>query len=69
VLWTDETNAARTLILVPVGGATLSTTGVYAFPDVQIRVKASTAITVQVALTVGGGSVAYDVGGTIEQLR
>lgn len=69
VTWTDETNTARTYTIVPVGGTTLSATGVFAFPDVQVKVKPSTAVTVQVALTTGTGSIAFDCGATIEKVR
>jgi hypothetical protein len=67
LLWTDETNTARTLVMLPIGGGTLTTTGAFSFPAVDIRVKASTAITLQVALTTGSGSVTYDAGGSIQQ--
>lgn len=70
VAYTDETNTARTIALFPIGvtSASLSTTGVYLFPDVMIRAKAAVAITLAVALTIGAGSVTYDAGGMISQI-
>lgn len=66
--WTDETSTSRTLVMLPVGGATLTTTGAFSFPCVDIRVKISTAISLAVVLTTGTGSVAYDAGGSIMEI-
>lgn len=69
--WTDETNTARTQTFFPQGvtSASLATTGTFVFPTMDIRVKASATITVLTTLAVGGGTITYDVGCTIEQLR
>lgn len=71
VSYTDENSTARTAIFYPVGKTTpgLSTTGNTVFPPIDIRCKASTAITVATTLTTGGGSITYDTGATITQLR
>lgn len=70
VVYTDETNTSRTVLFYPLGltSAALSATGAYTFPDTQIRVKASTTITVSVALTTSLGSITYNAGATIQQL-
>ena len=71
VTWTDETNTSRTQIFYPLGSTTpgLSVTGANGFPTVDIRVKASTAITVATVLTTGTGSITYDAGASIIQLK
>jgi hypothetical protein len=68
--WTDETSTAQTLSLVPAGAATanLAATGTYQFSPVDVRGKIGIAVTVKVILSTGGGSVAYDAGGSIMQL-
>lgn len=67
--YTDENNVPRTASMFPMGltSASLTATGAFQFPSFDIRVKASTAITVVATFT--GVSVAFDVGGEIEQLR
>jgi hypothetical protein len=69
--WIDETNTARTQNFVVMGATTpdLSVTGAYPFPAMEIRAKAGTAIRIATVLVSGTGTVTYDVGGTIEQLR
>lgn len=71
IVWTDETSTTRTVSLFANGLSTVSlaATGVYLFSPVDVRVKANTSITLQVILTTGAGSVAYDVGGEIIQVR
>ncbi len=70
VTWTDENSNSQTQIFFPMGttSASLGTTGFTAFPTADIRVKASTTITVSTVLAVGAGSVTYDVGATIQKL-
>jgi hypothetical protein len=70
VAWTDETNASRTQIFFPMGTtvAGIGATGFTPFPTADIRVKASTTITVSTVLTTGSGSIGYDVGASIMQL-
>lgn len=71
VTWTDETNTSRTQTFAVMGTTTpnLSSTGFYPFNEAEIRVKASTTITVATVLTTGIGSITYDVGATIQKLR
>lgn len=70
VTYTDETNTSQTEIFYPQGltSASLATTGNYTFPTMDIRVKASTTITLKTVLTTGAGSITYDAGGSIEYL-
>lgn len=67
--YTDENNVPRTANMFPMGltSASLTATGAFQFSSFELRAKASTAITV--VATFVGVSVAFDVGGTIEQLR
>lgn len=71
VSWTDENSASRTQIFYPMGATSpgLGVTGFVAFPTADIRAKASTSILVDAVLTTGIGSITYDVGGTLQQLR
>lgn len=68
VAYTDETGASRTQAFVPEGltSGVLSTTGAYAFPPLQIRVKASTTITVKTTQVFAGTSITFNAGGLIE---
>lgn len=70
VTYTDETNTSQTEIFYPQGltSASLAATGNYTFPTMDIRVKASTTITLKTVLTTGAGSITYDAGGSIEYL-
>lgn len=69
-VYTDETNTVRTQLFFPQGltSASLATTGAFVFPTMDIRAKAGTNINVITVLTVGGGSITYDVGVTIDSL-
>lgn len=69
--WRDENNNIQQIDMTPNGGANnnLGVVAAFCFPDIQIRVKASTVITIAVVITTGGGSVNYDAGGTVEKLR
>jgi hypothetical protein len=71
VSYTDETSVVRTQTFFMQGltSANLATVGAFTFPTMDIRVKASTTITILTTLAIGGGTLTYDVGGTIEQLR
>lgn len=71
VTYTDENNTAQTALFYGMGStaAGLSAVGNSNFGAMDIRVKASTAITVKTVLTTGTGSITYDVGATISQLR
>ncbi len=72
VTYTDETNASRTLIFYGMGttSAGLTTTGVSNYaPIAEIRVKASTTITLQTLATVTLVGVTYNAGGTIIKIR
>lgn len=70
VTYTDETNASRTQTFFPQGltSANLATVGAFTFPTMDIRVKASSTITVKTVLTVSAGSITYNAGGTITNL-
>ena len=69
ISWTDETSTSRTVDLAPQGtiSPNISGAGVFLLPSHNIRVKASTTITVQVVNT--NGTATYDAGATIEQLK
>lgn len=69
--FTDENNASQTLVFYPMGAtaAGLSTTGFNALSDATIRCKNGTTITIKTVLTTGTGSIAYDVGCQVQQLR
>lgn len=71
VTYTDENNTAQTALFYGMGStsAGLSAIGNSNFGVMDIRVKASTTITVKTTLTTGTGSITYDVGATISQLR
>jgi hypothetical protein len=71
VNYTDENNVTRTAIFYPLGKTTagLNAIGNNSFPSIDIRSRASTTITVTTSLTTGGGSINYDAGATITQLR
>ncbi len=68
VTYTDQNSVGQTVTLYPVGSASanLALVQVYTFPVITIRVKMGTAITVLTILSVGGGTIAYDAGATIE---
>lgn len=67
--YTDETSASRTITFVAMGQtvAGLTAIGETSFPNVDIRAKSGSAITVVSTFT--GTSITYDVGATITQLR
>lgn len=69
VTWTDEASNSRTMIFSPNGvtSVNLSAVGFYSFAVQPIRVKASTAITVSVALTTSIGSILLDAGAFIRK--
>src|ERR1700722_15613897 len=71
VTYTDETNTSRTQAFFPTGVtcANVSTVGAFAFAPINIRGKSGTTITIATTLVTGSGTIAYDVGATIEQLR
>lgn len=71
VVYTDETSTVRTQTFFPQGltSANLAATGTFIFPTMDIPVLANTAITLRVALTVSIGSITYDAGGSIQQLK
>lgn len=70
VTYTDENNSSVTANFFPQGltSANIASTGDFSLPPQDIRVKANTLITLKTILTTGTGSIAYDVGGTIQQL-
>lgn len=71
VSWTDENNVSRVQIFYPMGVTApgLNATGFYSFPTADIRAKASTSILVDAVLTTGIGSITFDTGATLQQLR
>lgn len=69
VTYTDETNTSRTISFFNMGATTaaLSTTGVSSFPMLaEVRVKASTTITVATVVT---GTITFNAGATITKIR
>lgn len=62
--YTDENSNAQTVIL-----ATGSTIVNVPVQDLQIRVKSGAAITIKTVLTTGTGTILYDCGASVEQLR
>jgi len=64
--YTDENNNAQTLTFLTFTVA--STTGPSQAPNIEIRVKSGTVITLKTVAS-GSGSVSYDVGGEIVELR
>lgn len=64
ITWTDENNTSRTLSF-----PSISSTGYNSQTDINIRVKASTAITLSTVLTTGVGSITYDVGTSLIQVK
>ena len=71
VTWTDENSNSRTQIMRSVAAASnnIATTGFYCFSPIDIRVKAGTTITIATVLQAGGGTIIYDVGGSIMQIK
>lgn len=70
VTYTDETNTSRTVTLFPMGStsSTLTTGPSNYSPLSEIRVKASTTITLAIAVT-GAGSQTYNAWGSITKLH
>jgi len=68
--YTDENNTAQTITFANQGttNASFTVVGNSSIPTVQIRAKASTAITIKTVLTTGTGSITYDVAGNITAL-
>jgi hypothetical protein len=71
VNYTDENNNTRTAVFFSMGTTStgLSVAGNSSFGTIDIRVKSLTPITEITTLTTSSGSITYDVGGTITQLR
>jgi hypothetical protein len=71
VTFTDEGGISQTLTFFPMGltTATLSTAGFVGYPPMDIRVQQGSTIFVKTTLTVGTGTITYDLGGTITQLN
>jgi hypothetical protein len=68
--WTDESNNVRSQDFFPMGAttATLSSSGFTAFPEVTIRAKKNSTITISTTAA-GVGSQNYDVGASIVQIN
>ncbi len=68
--YTDENSNVQTQTFFPQGltSANLTAIGAFTFPTMTIRVKAGTTIVLKTVLTVGGGSITFDVGAYVEQL-
>jgi hypothetical protein len=64
IAWTDENNTAQIF-----NYSNISTTGYNNQAELNIRVKASTTITVSTILTTSSGSINYDVGASIMQIK
>lgn len=71
VTYTDENSTSQTANFFTQGATSplLSSVSNSAFPTMDIRCKTGTAITVKTTLTTGTGSILYDCGATITQLR
>ena len=72
VLYTDETNTARTLIFYGMGttSAGLTTTGVSNYaPIAEIRAKANTNIDVVTVLTTSAGTITYNASASLIKIR
>lgn len=71
VTYTDENNTSQTALFFGMGTTTagLSAIGNSNFGVMDLRCKNATAITVKTTLTTGTGTITYDVGATIQQLR
>lgn len=61
----DETGTTQTITL----SGLIASTGVTNINPVDIRAASSQAIIIKTVLTTGGGSIAYDIGATIQQLN
>lgn len=70
VIFTDENNAGKSLQLFPMGATTanLTSTGFTGYPSMCIKAKSGTKIYVVTGL-VTGGSISYDFGGALMQLK
>lgn len=70
VAYNDENSNSVTATFFPQGltSANIASTGNFPLPPMDIRVKASTTITLKTILTTGTGSISYDCGGSIIQL-
>lgn len=69
VTFTDEQTNAQTITILPLGGGTLAATGFYCFPAITIRPGTFVAVSVDIILSTGGGSVTYDAGAVIERIH
>jgi hypothetical protein len=71
VTFTDEGGISQTLTFFPMGltTATLGTAGFVGYPPMDIRVQQGSTIFVKTTLTVGTGTITYDLGATITQLN
>lgn len=70
IFYTDQTNTSRTITVTPVGATTpnCGAVGTYLMPDVMVRAKAGTVISVQADLIVLSGSIVWDAGSHITPL-
>lgn len=71
VIYTDENGTSQTESFFPSGltSGGVGTVGNFPMQTMNIRVNPNTAVTVKTILTTGTGSIAYDVGGTIQLLK
>lgn len=71
VTYTDENGTSQTTNFFPSGltSAGIGTVGNFSMQTMNIRVNPNTVITIKTILTTGTGSIAYDVGGTIQLLK
>lgn len=68
VSYVDENGNSQAYFVAPSGATSVSiaTTGLYNFPQMQLRVAPSTTVLVQAVLTTGTGSITYDSGDNIK---
>lgn len=71
VTYTDENGTSQTENFFPSGltSGGVGTVGNFPMQTMNVRVNPNTAITIKSILTTGTGSIAYDVGGTIQLLK
>lgn len=67
----DQNGNSQTVVLCPQGSTSpnCGSVGSYLFPAVTIRAQGGTAIALQTVLQTSGGSINFDVGGTIALLQ
>jgi len=70
VNYTDETNTLREIAFSPMGqlSASMSTTGIFAFPPIYLRCNPAI-IAINSQIVTGGGTINYNISGIITQVQ